>query len=153
MLYRLLREDESIQNGLSAKNVDAKKSVFAHVLIGSNWEWESQYISTCGSMKAVLLLDPYCRDRRIVKIWEKNLPVIKIDLRTEENRKMYFMDRKCRDQILFNKYAKTRDEVLLVGHVPETHVELLTDSDIRSGKLPIFNIAGVEDTCTDNEIQ
>ena len=69
----------------------------------------------------MLHLDSFSRDRRIVKIWENNLPVIKIDLRTVENRKMYYMDRD-RDNIVLSNCAKKFDEVLLVGHVPETHV-------------------------------
>ena len=55
MFYRLLRQDESIANGLCAKNLDSTTSVFVHVTKGS-YGPQSKYISTCGSPDAVAYL-------------------------------------------------------------------------------------------------
>ena len=69
---------------------------------------------------------------RIANIWEKNLPVVKIYLWTMENwdkyySRYYLFD--CNNVSLF-------EEVLLVGYVPETHVELLTKSDWPASQCP-----------------
>jgi len=72
-------------------------------------------------------------------------PVVKIDLRTQENRNNYCTD----DNDEFNNFANKFEEVLFVGYIPETHVELLTKSDFLDKQCP----AWLEDQCTDNEIQ
>jgi hypothetical protein len=73
-------------------------------------------------------------DPRIAKIWEKNLPVVKIDLRTMENWDKYY-----RKYNYFDLYdGSDCEEVLLVGYVPETHVELLTKSDWPASQCPTW---------------
>ena len=136
MLYRLLRSDEKWEDGLRAKSPLSETTVYEHVTSGS-WGSQSKYISTCGSLHAVLSFRLNCKDNSsIVKIWEKNLPIDKIDLRTEENRKKYLIYGNYDSNNIFNRFANKFEEVLLVGNVPETHVELLTESDCPSGKLP-----------------
>ena len=76
---------------------------------------------------------------RIVKIWEKNLPVVKIDLRIQENRDNYHIGNNANENEKFDNYARAFEEVLLVGYVPETHVELLTASDFPSGQFPAMS--------------
>ena len=72
--------------GLFAKDPHSGISVHQHVSFGSGWQHRSQYISTCGSLKAVLTFNMGKPNPTIVKIWEKNLPVANIDLRILEIR-------------------------------------------------------------------
>jgi hypothetical protein len=64
---------------ICATSVDAKESVFEHVLHESDYEWNSQYISTCGSLDAVLKLcvNTDTKNPTIAKIWELDLPLVK----------------------------------------------------------------------------
>jgi hypothetical protein len=133
MLYRLLRPDEKWKDGLRAKNSLSDTTVYEHVTSGS-WGGQSKYISTSGSLHAVLTFRlKSTSNSSIVKIWEKNLPIDKIDLRTQENRKKYLIYGNYDGNNIFNSFANKFKEVLLVGNVPETHVELLTESDFHSG--------------------
>ena len=125
MLYKLLRPDESIEYGLSATYPLSDKSVFEHIINRSNVLFQSQFITTCGSLKAVFALNGENANPRIAKIWEKNLPVVKIDLRTKENWAKYC----AKHNGSVNNDGCKFDEVLLVGYIPETHVELLTNFD------------------------
>ena len=90
MFYRLLRQDESIANGLCAKNIDSTTSVFVHVINGS-YGPQSKYISTCGSLAAVDdLRSKSTQPGNIVKIDEDNLrlnDVEIIDLRCKKNQR------------------------------------------------------------------
>ena len=64
---------------------------------------------------------------QIVQISEDNLPVVKIDLRTQENRNNYYTYMNFKDDIdKFSNYAKLFEEVLLVGDVPASHIQLET---------------------------
>ena len=125
MLYRLLGPNENWQFGLSAKNALSDKTVFKHVTTGSRVSG-SKFISTCGSLNAMLRFTDNCYNSiKIVKIWEKNLPVVKNDLRTKENWGKYC----AKHNGSVNNDGCKFDEVLLVGYIPKTHVELLTNSD------------------------
>ena len=75
---------------------------------------------------------------RIAKIWELDLPVVKYDLRTRENRRCFYIGGESgyESNYEFENSAIEIEEVLLVGHVPATHVELLTGSDFPSGQIP-----------------
>ena len=126
MLYRLLRPGELIENGLSAKNPFSDTTVLQHVTNRSDATLKSKFISTCGSLQAVLAFNGTTPNPIIVKIWEKNLPVVKIDLRTPCTRYIYSTDQ----DILFHQHTNMYQEVLFVGYIPETHVELCTPSDI-----------------------
>ena len=125
MLYKLLRPDESIEYGLSATDPLSHKSVFEHFANGNNVLFPSQFITTCGSLKAVLALKGQNANLKIAKIWEKNLPVVKIDLRTNENWVKYCAKN---NGSVINDGCRF-DEVFIVGYIPETHVELWTSSD------------------------
>jgi hypothetical protein len=81
MLYRLLRRYESIENGLIAKDPLSDESVYNHITSSGKVGFQSKFISTCGSLSAVLKFAGVNEFPRIAKIWEKNLPVVKIDLR------------------------------------------------------------------------
>ena len=64
---------------------------------------------------------------QIVQISEDNLPVVKIDLRTQENRNNSYTYMNSKDVIdKFNNYANLFEEVLLVGDVPASHIQLET---------------------------
>jgi hypothetical protein len=66
-----------------------------------------------------------------------NLPVVKIDLRRLSNRrKQYVPDVDSNASInRFNNFARVY-EVLLVGYVPRTHVQLMKESDFDCEELP-----------------
>lgn len=127
MLYRLLRRDERLMDGLYAKDPLSTTSVFDYVIKGSNGT-PSKYISTCGSWKAVnSFQSKYPGSVRIAKIQKDKLPssVKIIDLRLQESRDPYIdEDEDTRSIGKFNKYAKKYEVVLLVGHVPGTCIEL-----------------------------
>ena len=138
MLYRRLRPDESWQFGLSAKNDLSDTTVFEHVTTGSQ-ESKSKFISTCGSLNAMFkFTNKWVYSGRIVKIWEKNLPVVKIDLRAQEYRDNYHIGNNANENKKFDNNARAFEEVLLVGYVPETHVELLTKSDFYLEICPVW---------------
>jgi mitochondrial fission protein ELM1 len=142
MLYRLLRRGEHIVNGLRAKNPNSWTSVFDHVTTGSKrGSVQSPYISTCGSLNSVLEFrrKSWTRDAQIVQISEDNLPVVKIDLRTASNRKNHFKLGSDSNASIndFNNFARVYEEVLLVGYVPETHVQLMNEFDFDREQLPV----------------
>ena len=138
-LYRLLRPDETWMNGLSAKDPSSSISVFEHVTKGSRGS-KSKYISTCGSLNAVLNFKINSSNSTIVKIRENDLQTEKkIDLRTQENRNNYYTHKNAQEDIdRFNNFANKFEEVLLVGNVPGMHVELVTKSDFPPGKCPVW---------------
>ena len=137
MLYRLLGPNENWQFGLSAKNALSDKTVFKHVTTGSRVSG-SKFISTYGSLNAMLRFTDNCYNSiKIVKIWEKNLPVVKIYLRIQENRDNYHIGNNANENEKFDNYARAFEEVLLVGYVPETHVELLTKYDFYFEICPV----------------
>jgi len=128
MLYRLLRADESCEDGLYAKDPCSTTSVFDHINIGS-WGQQSKYISTCGSLEAVnsFRSNSY-NPGRIVIIQKDKLPssVEIIDLRRQENRNHYIYYVKDTGSInKFNNFANKFEEVLLVGYVPERCLEFM----------------------------
>ena len=123
MFYRLLRPGESIENGLSAKDPNSKTSVFAHVTTGSYGQ--SKYISACRSEKAVLDLKDKSKNRgTIVNIDEAKLQLNNVEiinLKYKKTRDNYIDDNATEESIkTFHNYAKTFQEVLLVGHVPKS---------------------------------
>jgi hypothetical protein len=132
MLYRLLRRYESIENGLIAKDPLSDESVYNHITSSGKVGFQSKFISTCGSLSAVLKFAGVNEFPRIAKIWEKNLPVVKIDLRKSENWEKYYTKYNVGD----SRIGSEIEEVLLVGYVPETHVELLTKSDWPASQCP-----------------
>jgi hypothetical protein len=142
MLYRLLRQEENWELGLMANNPNSYTSVFDHVTKGSSSECRSPYISTCGSLNSVIKLKSKSKthEAQIVRISEDNLPVVKIDLRTLSNRKHHYVpDTDSNESInRYNCFARVYEEVLLVGYVPKTHVELMNESDLNFEQLPAF---------------
>ena len=123
MLYRLLRQDESIEDGLWAKDPNSETSVFLHVTKGSYGK--SKYISTCGSYEAVAYLKSKSKQPgKIVKIDEDKLlsnNVKIIDLRNQKTRDNH-KDNSATAELIntFNNFANKFQEVLLVGHVPKS---------------------------------
>jgi hypothetical protein len=140
MLYRLLRPDENCQDGLSATNPNVITSVFNHVINGSSMGWKSPYISTCGSLNSVFKFRSKTNDSRaqIVQISEDNLPVLKTDLRTWSNRRKHYVPGVDTNASInrFNNFARVYEEMLLVGYVPRTHVQLMNESDFDCEELP-----------------
>lgn len=119
-LYRLLRKDEIVQDGLHPKSKYSQVSVFRHVVSGL--DIESKYISTCGSLAAVKKLKKQSNaPGMIVSINSKMLPstVEVIDLREHENRLKYIEPNVSEDDIeRFHNTAKKYEEVVLCGDVP-----------------------------------
>ena len=139
MLYRLLRPEENWRFGLLSTNPNSSTSVFNYVINFNSEGCVSPYILTCGSLNSVLKLTTPLANRNIVQIWEDNLPVVKIDLRTSPNRKNHYcIGYDSPESInLFNNFAKVYEVVLLVGHVPNTHVQLLNESDFDYQQLVV----------------
>jgi hypothetical protein len=143
MLYRLLRPGENWLLGLWAKNRTSDVSVFIHVIKGSSREYDSKYISTFGSLNAMLNFrsKSMTPGAQMVQIVEDNLPVIdKIDLRTSGIRsEQYILDHPQYPNALinkFNNYAKKFEEVLLVGHVPPSHIQPVEVASFVPVRLP-----------------
>ena len=142
MLYRLLRPDESLSvrllQGLSAKQPSFNISVVEHVSTGSSAGFQSQYISTSGSLNSVLQFRKNI-EKEIVQISEDCLPVTKIDLRTSSSRSEHFVPGMFPNELInkFNNFARVYEEVLLVGHVPASHIQLLNESDFVVVQLPV----------------
>jgi hypothetical protein len=140
MLYRLLRPDEDWQLGLSAKFPNSTTSVFEYVSNGS-WGSYSKYISTCGSLNSVLSFRSKSRNPRaqIVQISEENLEIEKIDLRPATNRMQFYINCSYSNKSIntFNNFARVFEEVLLVGHVPASHIQPMKETDFVSEQLPV----------------
>jgi len=139
MLYRLLRSDENWQDGLSAKKTNSSTSVFEYVTNGS-WGSLSKYISTCGSLNSVLSFRSKSRNPQgqIVQIWEENLKIEKIDLRPATNRMQFYINCSYSNKSInkFNNFARVFEDVLLVGHVPASHIQPMNEADFVSAQLP-----------------
>ena len=139
MLFRLLRLDENLQNGLSAKDPNSGISVLTHVINGGK---SSKYISTCGSLSAVLEFKSHCvvPGTVIVKILDEKLPVdvVKIDLRTPADRLPWYTNGpNCGElNYKFDNFSSKFEEVLIDGYVPNTLLQLLTRSDFPPGACP-----------------
>lgn len=120
-LWRILRPDENPEDGLTAKDPQAKKSVLSHVNCGCRKGYASQYISTTASYKVAQNRKTVEESKgltglRIAEIDLNALPKdckLKIvDLTTEENRDEYLGNAVCKN------FAKASCEVLLECDVP-----------------------------------
>lgn len=119
-LYRLLRKDEIVQDGIHPKSPYSQVSVFRHVVSGL--DIETKYISTCGSLAAVKTFkDQSNSPGMIVSINSMLLPstVEVIDLRDYDNRLKYIERNVSEEDIeRFHNTAKKFEEVVLCGEVP-----------------------------------
>ncbi|XP_052068031.1 uncharacterized protein LOC127707496 [Mytilus californianus] len=132
-LYRLLHEDEDETEELTAISPDATTDVATHVATGSQKGSYSRYISTCASLaNAEKFRSLKLKSGRkwgmnnIAEIDVGSLPddVEIIDLRTRMLRKNYeISDMEINEK--FHKYARSHQEVLLVGTVPKECWKLL----------------------------
>ena len=146
MLYKVLIPDEllslQISDGLRATHPNSYTSVFNYVINKDVAGCQSPYILTCGSLSSVLKLriETQYQTQGIVQISEDNLPVGKIDLRTFSSRcKHYIRGIDSNTLInLFHNAAREYEMVLLVGHVPNMHVQVLSESDFNDEQLPLI---------------
>ncbi|KAK3102424.1 hypothetical protein FSP39_011301, partial [Pinctada imbricata] len=126
-VYRLLRDTESITNGITAKVPHANVSIETHVAYGSRCS--SQYISTSASKYAVKKLIG-------VKTYGAlhNIRVVEIDLvKTKQLRPTteiidltdYTIARRHLTSARAHKFASNFEEVLIHGHVPKSAVTLI----------------------------
>ncbi|CAC5417383.1 unnamed protein product [Mytilus coruscus] len=140
-LYRLLHEDEDVNEELTARSLDATIDVATHVATGSQKGSYSMYISTCASLaNAEKFRNLKLKSGRkwgmkhIAEIDVGSLPddVEIIDLRTRMLRRKYeISDIEINEK--FHKYARSHQEVLLVDTVPKECWKLLEfDGDIPS---------------------
>lgn len=133
-VFRLLHPDEynTYINGISAKDPYSTTSVFQHVVYGSGGT-RSRYISTCGSLDAVLDFRSKSKTPNgpIIRINITTLPpgIEKIDLRSEINRMPYIENTPDVDAIpRFHRFTNHFQEVLLhavVGFIPAGCIELV----------------------------
>ncbi|XP_061174819.1 uncharacterized protein LOC133183965 [Saccostrea echinata] len=112
--YRLLRPDEDPNKGLFAKRPYSDAvSVEDHVTSGSKKGQASRYISCCKTLDAVKDFAKKSRNKRIVKITNKNGSFKAIDLTDLFNQMKYFpSNQKAKN------YANRFQEVLILDFVP-----------------------------------
>lgn len=127
-VYRLLRPDESYEDDIEAKDTNSNTSVFEHVVYGSQMGQESRYISTCGSLEALMDFESKSGDPGDkIKIDINNLPdnVEIIDLRDYFER-MKYIEGDDEDEIRkFNNFANKFEEVLIAGYIPASCIQLV----------------------------
>ena len=117
-----MRPEEDPEEGLTAKDPTANISIEDHVLHGSKFNADSQYISCCETLSAARLFASKSRNMtRIVKIEiDKNTPGI-IDIIPLSDFEIEWTDYKGRN------FANKFQEVLVVGHIPKECVTLLSN--------------------------
>ena len=126
-MYRLLRDNESITNGIDAKEPYARVSIDHHVAYGSRCS--SQFISTSATKSAVkklvgLKIYGDLHNIRIVRI---NLKKLKrrnssakiIDLTDDDTAEAYLNSSRAIN------FAMNFDEVLIKGHIPRSAIRLI----------------------------
>ena len=71
---------------------------------------------------------------QIVQISEENLEIEKIDLRRATDRLKFCTNSSDSNASVnkFNNFARVFEEVLLVGHVPVNHIQLMKEADFVS---------------------
>ena len=119
-VYRTIRPDEVIENGLTAKNPNAKYTLTGHVNNNSKPGYASQYISTTKDFDNVAKIYADKTGNRVVRIDLDKLPDnVKIyDLSTEANRQNLLNGWRARG------YAKASVEVDIEGFIPADAIEL-----------------------------
>lgn len=135
-VYRLTRPKENPDQGLCAKNMNSKDSIFQHVANGSSNT--SRFISTCGTLEAA-----HCFRSMNQHNGFKNGPIVKItisdlssmifyDLRTFESRQSFLQDvdvMNLKPDLVtkFHNFANKYQEVLIQDYVPSAYIEVLKD--------------------------
>ena len=117
ILYRVLRPEENVAEGIVAKDPEATYSAAAHVSSGTRLK--TQYISTTKSLKVAM---KYAK--------EDKLRVIKIDLSKVKNTKIIDLTNPTVAKSLL-KYPRTRNmatasqEVLVQGKIPSNALTVI----------------------------
>ncbi|KAK3103429.1 hypothetical protein FSP39_019147 [Pinctada imbricata] len=130
-LYRLLHPLENPLEGLSAKNPAADVSVEKHVGSGSSSGIKSQYISTSATYRGVYNLVKRTKKWRVrvVRIDLEKLQRIGeisiVDLTKSYLRREHLNKKNSR------KFARQYTEVLVIGYIPASCVELIYEGTKR----------------------
>ncbi|MCI1477821.1 MAG: DUF6531 domain-containing protein [Clostridium beijerinckii] len=122
-VYRTIRPDEVIENGLYAKNPDANYTLTGHVNLNSRPGYASQFISTTTDFEGVAkdYADKY--GYRVVKIDLNKLSSEAeiYDLSTEAGRNTYLKGFQAKN------FASASKEVDIKGHIPKDAITLHYD--------------------------
>lgn len=110
-VYRVIRPDEDINVGLSAKDPSATYKVEGHILNGSRPGWKSQYISTTTSSSVAMSWSTRSGNR-VVAIDLSKVTGRVIDLSTAAGRSLFLRG------ITATRFAEASSEVLVEGAVP-----------------------------------
>ncbi|XP_063417406.1 uncharacterized protein LOC134699937 [Mytilus trossulus] len=142
-VYRLLAQDDNIEYGLSAKDVQSTITAAYHVAWGSsNRGRDSKYISACRNYNDALRLAQRNQflNGHIVSIDTDQLnvlhvydPNVRLQLNAEQN------EANPETMSNFDSFANERNEVLIVGPVPANCVTIITrkqDLPNRHGNVP-----------------
>lgn len=138
-LYRVLRDDENPEVGLTARNPEAKDAkVSSHV----NGLKKSPYISTTASKEAVeafYWLAIKYRQKKNKKNSQERIKVVKIDkeklMKGKDVEIFDLSDEKVRDKYLagnqkLKNYAKKYEEVLVKGFIPADCITVVNLTDL-----------------------
>lgn len=124
-LYRILRNDESCDEGLIAKDPSKQKTVLSHVNCGGRPKYTSQFISFTSSIEvANYYRNKFGSTLRIATVDIQKIPqqCTLIDLTTATNRDKYLGNAVCKN------FAKASCEVLLSCR--EARVPCTIDSNV-----------------------
>lgn len=123
-LFRVLRDDETLENGIMAKNSKANKTVAYHVNQYSEKNFEdTQYISTTSDLEIaikLLISKKHFMNNPVLCIIDIKSTTIDmsnkiIDLNNELIRQLCFPDNKYKKA---KEYAKKVNEVLILESIP-----------------------------------
>ncbi len=119
-LYRTIRSDEVIENGLAAKNPDAEYSLTGHVISNGKEGYASQYISTTKDFDNVAKPYADATGNRVVRIDVDQLPddIEIYDVSTRENAEKLLNGPRAQN------YATASAEVDIQGYIPADAIEL-----------------------------
>lgn len=120
LLYRVLREDETGQHGIAAKNPNARQTIESHVRYGSNKNNSSQYISCTEDLETAKKFAKLAfknRGQRVVRI-----AVIDLDMLETLKITVIPFDKVVAETttMVAYKFAKAYKEVLVERCIPKT---------------------------------
>lgn len=118
IVYRVIRPEEDVSQGLIAKNPNAHYTPEGHVLNGSRPGFKSQYISTTTDLNIARTWADKTGNR-IVEIDLTKVESNVINLSTESGRSTYLKG------VTATNFAKSSSEVLIEEFVPSSAIKLL----------------------------
>ncbi|XP_060607505.1 uncharacterized protein LOC132759705 [Ruditapes philippinarum] len=133
-LYRVLREDESIENGIFCQNKNSNRTVAQHIASGS--KYKSKFISTTSSLDVARYWAYFEMDTRERKAKKVPSKIVEIDIKVlagtnYEKNCINLCDEEVRNHFIkgaiHRNYAKSSREVLFVEQIPKKAIRLKED--------------------------